>query len=59
MCNLMPSEKELMDKLVDQYISLQRILVADDSKKEAAYQLQFIKAKLESLGIHTTDFEMN
>lgn len=59
MCNLMPSEKELMDKLVDQYISLQRILVADDSKKEAAYQLQSTKVKLESLGIHTTDLEMN
>lgn len=59
MCDLMPSEKELMNQLVDQFTSLQRIILSDDAKKEAAYQLQFTKAKLESLGIHTTDFEMN
>lgn len=58
MCNLMPSEKELMDKLVDQYAGLQRIINSDDAKKEATYQLQVTKAKLESLGIHTTDLDM-
>ena len=55
----MPSEKELMYVLIDQFTRLQRILHADDAKKEASYQLQFTKAKLESLGVHTTDFKIN
>lgn len=59
MCNLMPSEKELMYTLIDQFTSLQRIIHADDAKKEASYQLQFTKAKLESLGIHTTEFKID
>ena len=59
MFDLMPSDKELIDKLVDQYTDLQRIIKSDDWKKEANYQLQVTKAKLESLGIHTTDLDMN
>lgn len=59
MCNLMPNEKELIEKFIDQFTNLQRIMNADDTQKEIAYQLQITKAKLESLGIHTTDLEMN
>ena len=59
MCNLMPNEKELVEKFIDQFTNLQRIMNAGDMKKEVTYQLQITKAKLESLGIHTTDLEMN
>ena len=47
----MPSDKEMINNLIDNYISLQRIKKSDDAQKELEYQLKILKAKLESFGI--------
>lgn len=52
------SDKELMEKLIQQYIDLQRILAADDPKKEAEYQAKVVKAKLEGFGVVTEDLDI-
>ena len=49
------NDKELLNALIDSYSDLQRIINADDPKKEAEYQLKLTKAKLESMGIVTTE----
>ena len=51
------SDKELVTMLIDTYINLQRILSSDNMKDEAEYQLQAVKAKLESMGIVTSDLD--
>lgn len=62
-CNMkvgenMPSDKEMINNLIDNYISLQRIKTAQDIQKELDYQLKVLKAKLESFGIVTTDLDL-
>lgn len=52
------NEKEMIDKLIDKYIDLQRIKNAEDPEKEVDYQLVVTKVKLESFGIITSDLEM-
>lgn len=54
----MPSEKELINNLIDIYANLQRIKNAEDVQAEIEYQLTLVKAKLESLGIVTSDFDI-
>lgn len=54
----MPSDKEMINNLIDNYISLQRIKTAQDIQKELDYQLKVLKAKLESFGIVTTDLDL-
>ena len=54
----MPSDKEMINNLIDNYISLQRIKKSDDAQKELEYQLKILKAKLESFGIVTTDLDL-
>lgn len=54
----MPSDKEMIDKLIDKFTDLQRIKNAPDIQKEVEYQLTVVKAKLESFGIVTSDLEM-
>ncbi len=54
----MPSDKEMINNLIDNYTSLQRIKKADDTEKELDYQLKILKAKLESFGIVTTDLDL-
>ncbi len=54
----MPSDKEMINNLIDSYTSLQRIKKADDTQKELDYQLKILKAKLESFGIVTTDLDL-
>ena len=51
------SDKELVTMLIDTYINLQRILSSDNMKEEAEYQLQAVRAKLESMGIVTSDLD--
>ncbi len=51
-------DKELIANIIDKYADLQRIINADDPKKEAEYQIQIAKAKLEALGIVTTDLHI-
>lgn len=52
------SDKELQEKLIQQYADLQRILSAPDMKKEAEYQLKMVKAKLEAFGTVTEDLDI-
>ncbi len=54
----MPSDKEMINNLIDNYTSLQRIKTAQDTQKELDYQLKVLKAKLESFGIVTTDLDL-
>lgn len=52
------TEKEQATILMDKFIDLQRIKVAEDREKEIEYQLKVTKAKLEALGIVTTDLNI-
>ena len=54
----MPSDKEMINNLIDNYTSLQRMKKSDDIQKELEYQLKILKAKLESFGIVTTDLDL-
>lgn len=58
MCGYMPSDKEMINNLIDRYADLQRIRSANDMEKELAYQLMLTKAKLESFGIPTENLTM-
>lgn len=49
------SEKEMINSLIDVYINLQRIKIADDTEKEVDNQIRTVQAKLESFGIVTSD----
>ncbi len=55
----MPSEKEMINSLIDKYADLQRIKKSADLAKEVDYQIRVTKAKLESFGIVTEDLEIN
>ena len=49
----MPTEKEMINNLIDKYTDLQRIKNSVDLEKEVDYQIKITKAKLESFGIIT------
>ena len=53
------NEKEMINNLIDNYTSLQRIKKAENSEKEIDYQIRILKAKLESFGIITSELDMN
>ena len=53
------NEKEMINNLIDNCTSLQRIKKAENSEKEIDYQIRILKAKLESFGIITSELEMN
>lgn len=52
-------QNELINVSIDKYVDLQRIITSENPKEEAEYQLKIIKAKLESMGIVTTDLNIN
>lgn len=54
----MPSDKEMINNLIDVYSNLQRIKKAADTEKELEYQIALVKAKLESFGIVTENLDM-
>lgn len=54
----MPSDKEMINNLIDSYTNLQRIKTASDKDKELEYQLDVLKAKLESFGIITANLDI-
>ena len=54
----MPSDKEMINNLIDCYTSLQRIKKSDNAERELDYQIKILKAKLESFGIVTTDLDL-
>ena len=51
-------ENKQLSDLIDKYTNLQRIIAADDPKKEAEYQLKIAKAKLQAFGIATEDLDI-
>ena len=53
------TEKEQATILMDQFTNLQRIKSAEDKEKEIEYQIKVTKAKLEALGIVTTDLAID
>ena len=53
------NEKEMINNLIDNYTSLQRIKKAENSEKEIDYQIRILKAKLECFGIITSELELN
>lgn len=53
------TEKEQATALMDKFIDLQRIKKAEDRNKEIEYQIKTTKAKLEALGIVTTDLNID
>ena len=53
------TEQELKSFLIDSYADLQRIKSAPDKEKEVDYQIRVLKAKLESMGIVTTDLNID
>ena len=55
----MPSDKELVQSLIDKFIDLQRIKSAADMQKEVEYQLMITKAKLDAMGVVTENLEWN
>ncbi len=48
---------EVIDTLFNQYVDLKRILSAEDPKKEAQEQLEIVKAKMQAMGIVTTELK--
>ncbi len=54
----MPSDKEMINNLIDTYSNLQRIKNADNVEKELEYQLTLVRAKLESFGIVTSELDI-
>lgn len=53
------TENEQAILLMDQFSNLQRIKSAKDKDKEIDYQIKVTKAKLEVLGIVTTDLTID
>ena len=53
------SDKELTTVLIDEYMNLQRILTSNNREFEINYQIKGIKSKLESMGIVTTDLDLD
>lgn len=54
----MPTEKEMVNNLIDKYTDLQRIKNANDKEAELDYQIRISKAKLETFGIITENLEI-
>ena len=52
------SDKEQTTMLIDVYINLQRIMLAEDKEKEISRQLTAVKAKLEALGVVTEKLDI-
>ena len=58
MIDFLPTEKEMINNLIDKYTDLQRIKKSADLEKELDYQIRITKAKLESFGIITSDLDI-
>lgn len=53
------SDKQLTTTLISEYTNLQRILVSSNRDAEINYQIKIIKSKLESMGVVTTDLDLD
>ena len=54
----MPTEKEMINNIIDKFTDIQRIKNSPNLEKEVDYQIKVTKAKLESFGIVTEDLEI-
>lgn len=53
------TDKEQATMLIDVYINLQRIMLAEDKEKEINRQITAVKAKLEALGVVTENLDIH
>ena len=53
------SDKEIIDKTIEDYARLQRIIKASDPKTEIENQKRILEAKLQAFGIATEKLEIN
>ena len=51
------AKEELLERALEDYEKLQRIISAEDPKKEAERQKRFIEAKLQAFGVVTEKLE--
>lgn len=51
------TEAEQKATLIDQYVNLQRIKVAQDKDEEVSYQIKATRAKLESMGVNVENLD--
>ncbi len=49
----------LCERLIQQYVDLQRIKTSVDKKKEIDYQIRAVKAKLEAFSVVTEDLDIH
>ena len=52
------NEIELREQLIREYVNLQRLKAAADREKELEYQERILKARLQSMGIHTEELDI-
>lgn len=51
------NDKEMLSMLIDTYANLQRIKESSDPQEEIDYQLRLVSAKLEAMGIITSELD--
>ena len=51
------SDKEIIDKTIEDYTRLQRIMKSPDPRKEIKNQKRFVEAKLQAFGVVTEKLE--
>lgn len=51
------SKEELLDRALEDYAKLQRIIRAEDPRKEAEAQKRLVEAKLQAFGVVTEKLE--
>lgn len=51
------TKEELLERALEDYAKLQRIISAADPRKEAEHQKRFIEAKLQAFGVVTEKLE--
>ena len=52
------TKEELLDRALEDFAKLQRIINADDPRKEAENQKRILEAKLQAFGVATKKLEL-
>ena len=53
------SDKEIVDKTIEEYTKLQRIMKAADPRKEMENQKRILEVKLQAFGVVTEKLELD
>jgi len=53
------TKEEIINQIIEEYAKLQRIINAEDPKKEAMTQKRFVEAKLQAFGVVTEKLEID